>query len=171
MQKVIEKKSYSLRHFATLLLFVCIATISNAKGKEPRNNLGKTISELRQVFPNASYVRTETKGDFYTDGEDPSEGLSCFFYLKNNRVIEECMIIQSNDGFPKMVYDQWINTFSKYMSVAAFGDGVNHMCFSTFSMHIMFFAEYGKNTALLVYQAGGVNNGITYNDFMKKWSK
>lgn len=152
-------------------LFVSIATLCNAKSNEPGNNLGKTISELRQVFPNARYVRTEAKGDFYTDGEDPSEGLSCFFYLKNDRVIEECMIIQSNDGFPKMVYDQWINTFSKYMQVAAFGDGVNHMCFSTFSTHIMFFTEQDKNTALLVYQAGGVNNGVTYNDFMNKWSK
>ena len=158
------------RYYVTII-FVFITTLCSARGNEPGNNLGKTISELRQVFPNARYVRTEAKGDFYTDGEDPSEGLSCFFYLKNDRVIEECMIIQSNDGFPKMVYDQWINTFSKYMSVAAFGDGVNHMCFSTFSMHIMFFAEYGKNTALLVYQAGGVNNGITYNDFTNKWSK
>ena len=158
------------RYYVTII-FVFITTLCSARGNEPGNNHGKTISELLQVFPNARYVRTEVKGDFYTDGEDPSEGLSCFFYLKNNRVIEECMIIQSNDGFPKMVYDQWINTFSKYMSVAAFGDGVNHMCFSTFSMHIMFFAEYGKNTALLVYQAGGVNNGITYNDFMNKWSK
>lgn len=74
-------------------------------------------------------------------------------------------------GFPKMVYDRWINTFSKYMRVAAFGDGVNHMCFSTFSMHIMFFAEHGKNAALLLFQAGGINNGITYNDFMNKWSR
>lgn len=111
--------------------------LCSARGNEPGNNLGKTICELRQVFPNARYLRTEVNGDFYTDGEDPSEGLSCFFYLKNNRVIEECMIIQSNDGFPKMVYDAWINTFSKYMRVAAFGIGANHMCFSTFSMHIL----------------------------------
>lgn len=74
-------------------------------------------------------------------------------------------------GFPKMVYDRWINTFSKYMRVAAFWDGVNHMCFSTFSMHIMFFAEHGKNAALLLFQAGGINNGIAYNDFMNKWSR
>ena len=93
--------------------------LCSARDNEPGNNLGKTICELRQVFPNARYLRTEVNGDFYTDGEDPSEGLSCFFYLKNNRVIEECMIIQSNDGFPKMVYDAWINTFSKYMRVAA----------------------------------------------------
>ena len=58
-----------------------------------------------------------------------------------------------------------------YMRVAAFVDGVNHMCFPTFSMHIMFFAEHGKNAALLLFQAGGINNGITYNDFMNKWSR
>ena len=153
------------------LVFVFIGTFCSAKGDEPGNNLGKTIVELRQVFPKVSYVRTEAKGDFYTDGEDPSEGVSCFFYLKNNRVVEECMMVQSRDGFPKMVYDGWINTFSKFMQVAAFGVGVNHMCFSTFSMHIMFFTEHGGNTALLVYQAGGINNGVTYKDFMNKWSK
>ena len=108
------KRAKGVRFFVALL-FVFTATLCYARGDEPGNNLGKTISELRQVFPNAHYVRTEAKGDFYTDGEDTSEGLSCFFYLKNNRVIEECMIIQSNDGFPKMVYDRWIKTFSKYM--------------------------------------------------------
>ena len=90
-----------------IMLFACMTTLCSARDNEPGNNLGKTISELRQVFPNARYVRTEAKGDFYTDGEDPSEGLSCFFYLKNNRVVEECMIIQSNDGFPSRWCQQW----------------------------------------------------------------
>ena len=76
------KRAKGVRFFVALL-FVFTATLCYARGDEPGNNLGKTISELRQVFPNAHYVRTEAKGDFYTDGEDPSEGLSCFFYLRN----------------------------------------------------------------------------------------
>lgn len=159
-----------LRIFFTALLVTMFLSVK-AKTGEPGNNLGKTLIELRQVFPNVRYVRTEAKGDFYTDGEDPSEGICCFFYLNGNRVIEECMIVQSYDDFPQNVYNSWLNTFSKYISVSAFGNGVNHMCFSTFSTHIMFFSEQGKNTALLVYQAGGVNNGVTYNDFMNKWSR
>lgn len=135
---------------------------------EPKNNLGKTIIELRQLFPDVYYVRTEDKGDFYTDGEGE---ITNFFYLKNNRVVEEGMIIQSVDEFSSMFYIELIESFSNYAQTAAFRIGVNHMCFSTFSTHLMFFVEHGKNTVLLFYQEGGINNGITYNEFINKWNK
>ena len=162
-----------MRGFRVLatLFFASITMVCFARGNEPGNNLGKTLQELWLVFPNARYVSTDFNVDYYTDGEDPSEGVSCFFYWKNNRVVEEGMIVQSDDGFPKMTYDQFLNTFSKYLNVAAFSIGVNHMCFSTFSMHIMYFSEYGKNTFLLLYLAGGAENGITYSDFINTWSR
>ena len=53
------------RYYVTII-FVFITALCSARGNEPGNNLGKTISELRQVFPNARYVRTEAKGDFLT---------------------------------------------------------------------------------------------------------
>ena len=74
-----RKLSLLMGKFILTVFFACIATLCRAQSNEPRSNLGKTISELRQVFPNVRYMRTETKGDFYTGGEDPTEGLCCFF--------------------------------------------------------------------------------------------
>lgn len=168
MRTMKTKETYLRILFVVLL--ACMATICHAKDNEPGNNLGKTLSQLQQVFPHVRYERTESKGDFYSDGEDSSEGITCFFYLKNNRVVEEGMVVMSDDGFPKMVYDSWIKSFSKYMRYAAFGCGANHMCFSNFTMHIMYFPGQQQNTALLLYRAGGVNNGLTYNEFINLWS-
>ena len=69
----------NIASYYVTIISVFITTLCSARGNEPGNNLGKTISELRQVFPNARYVRTEAKGDFYTAREDPSEGLRSFF--------------------------------------------------------------------------------------------
>lgn len=71
-----EQRKLSLLWYRFILTMAlcCITMLCSARGNEPGNNLGKTICELRQVFPNARYLRTEVNGDFYTDGEDPSEG-------------------------------------------------------------------------------------------------
>lgn len=73
-----------MRGFRVLatLFFASITMVCFARGNEPGNNLGKTLQELWLVFPNARYVSTDFNVDYYTDGEDPSEGVSCFFYLK-----------------------------------------------------------------------------------------
>lgn len=159
--------------FKLLLIAILVMAFSivNARGIEPANNIGKNYSELKQKFPNLHYIRTGEKGDFYSDGEDASGGMCGFFYLKNNRVVEESLVVQTTDGFAKMFYDSLLEKFSKYLGVAGFACGVNHMCFSTFTTHIMFFNENGSFTTMLVYQAGGYETGVTGRDFFNKWSK
>lgn len=160
----------------SLLLFFCIeVSFAQNTKKEPNNNLGKLLSELRIVFPNVKYIRTDSKGDFYTDGEDPTEGIGCFFYFKNNKVIEECMIIKSSDGFPRMWFDKMVDTFITNYS-PGFGTSsynAKHWCYSSFQVHLMYFTENGENTAMIVYENGGYDTGVTgkeHNIFLIKTS-
>jgi hypothetical protein len=59
--------------------------------QEPGNNLGKSLSTMKQEFPELRYIKTDQKGEQYEDGY-PQDGIATFFYFRNNRVVEECMI-------------------------------------------------------------------------------
>ena len=98
-----------------LIVFIlAICDITAYAQDKPGNNLGKSLSIMRQEFPELRYIRTDEKGDFYEDGY-PEDGIAMFFYFRNSLVIEECMICESTDGFPKMWYDKmWESFASKY---------------------------------------------------------
>ena len=80
--------------FLVLLLLMPMA--SNAQ--EPKNNLGKTLSQLRQDFPNLRYVKARGGLIEYT-----SDGIT--FTFKNNKVVAESMGV---DGGGNFAYD-WFN--------------------------------------------------------------
>lgn len=156
------------------ILLTIIATISvvfgYAQNKEPGNNIGKSLIVMKQLFPELRYIKTDSKGVEYEDGY-PQDGIATFFYFKNDRVVEECMIVQSNDGFPRMWFNQMVDTFiTNYPP----GFGTNspnsyHWCYSTFQVHLLYVSERGTNTALLVYETGGYNTGVTGKDFFEKY--
>lgn len=45
-----RKLSLFMGKFILTVFFACIVTLCRAQSNEPRSNLGKTISELRQVL-------------------------------------------------------------------------------------------------------------------------
>ena len=154
-----------------LLLFVLSILPSFAQNNEPANNIGKSLSLMKQQFPELRYIETDSKGDKYEDGY-PQDGIAVFFYLKDNLVIEECMIIQSNDDFPRMWFDKMVDEFISNYSP---GFGVSnynskHWCYSTFQVHLIYVSENRKNTALIVYEKGGYETGITGKDFFEMYN-
>lgn len=89
-----------------------------------------------------------------------------FFLHKNGMVIEECMMVQSNDGFPQMWFTSMVNAFSNYPPKFKVDKrNVKHLCYSTFSVHIIYISEHDTNTAMIIYETGGWKTGITYEDF------
>lgn len=88
----------------TLMFFCC--NINTYAQNEPNCNIGKSLTQMKKDFPELRFTKTDTKGDQYMDGY-PQDGIGVFFYMKDDIVIEECMIVQSNDGFPRMWYDKW----------------------------------------------------------------
>ena len=151
--------------FATLIL-----ACAYAQTNEPGNNIERTLSQMKQLFPELRYTKTDSKGTQYEDGY-PQDGIATFFYFKDNKVIEECMIVQSNDGFPRMWFDKMVDSFVTNYPPGFGTSGYNakHWCYSTFSVHLIFVSENNINTAMIVYEAGGWKTGITGADFIKKY--
>lgn len=143
------------------LLMVLQPSISRAQIGEPGNNLGKSLFVMRQQFPELHYVKSDDKGDLYQDGYT-QDGIAVFFYFKDNKVIEECMICQTNDGFPRMWFDEMANSFSENYPFALKTNNVNTKCwrFSTFTIHLIYVSENGMNTALIIYEKGGYLSSI-----------
>lgn len=151
--------------YATIIL-ACVYAQTN----EPGNNIGNSLTYMKQKFPELRYIKTDIKGEQYEDGY-PQDGIATFFYFKDNKVIEECMIVQSDDGFPKMWYDKMVDTFITNYSYG-FGTSsryAKHWCFSTFQVHLIYVSEKGTNTALIVYEKGGYNTGVTGKEFYEKY--
>lgn len=127
---------------------------SNAQySNEPRNNLGKSLSRMIIDFPELRFIKTDSKGDEYEDGF-PEDGLATFFYFKDGFVIEECMICQSNDGFPLDWYNSLVNTFNKNYGLHLVTNTRYHKkySFSTFYINLIYVSESGSKTALIQYE-------------------
>lgn len=148
----------------TLILFS--VQVSFARSNEPATNIGTSLSEMKMKFPELRYIGTEEKGDEYEDGY-PEDGIGVFFYFKNNIVIEECMIVQSDDGFARQVFNSWVDgIYIKYPGLCSKSSyNAKHTLFSKFRLHIIFVAENGTNTALLIYEKGGWEDGINCGDY------
>ena len=140
--------------------------------QEPCNNIGKNLSAMKKEFPELRYLRTDEKGDFYEDGY-PEEGIAIFFYFRNNIVIEECMTVESDvgDGFTQMWYDSMVKAFQSKHSYAFSIDKTNrhHWCYSDFQIHLILNGKGDKTLAMIIYQKGGYNTGISRNSFYEKW--
>lgn len=159
-----------MKRFITTVFATLILICAHAQTNEPGNNIGRTLSQMKQLFPELRYTKTDSKGTQYEDGY-PQDGIATFFYFKDNKVIEECMIVQSNDGVPRMWFDKMVDSFVTNYPPGFGTSGYNakHWCYSTFSVHLIFVSENNINTAMIVYEAGGWKTGITGVDFFKKY--
>ena len=150
--------------------FLMLPFVANAQSNEPACNIGKSLSVMKQLFPELRYVKSDAKGDEYEDGY-PEDGTAIFFYFKDGKVIEECMIVQSNDGFARSWYNSMVDAMLKY----PYGFGTSsynakHWVYSIFTLHLIYVSENGTNTAMIIYEKGGYNTGVTGADFFKKYN-
>ena len=81
------------------------------------------------------------------------------------------MIVQSNDGFPRMWFDKMVDNFVTNYPPGFGTSGYNakHWCYSTFTVHLIFVSVDNINTAMIVYEAGGWKTGVTGADFFNKY--
>jgi hypothetical protein len=135
--------------FFVVLIFTYISTYA----QEPGCNIGSSLYSMKQKFPELRYIKTDTKGDEYEDGY-PQDGIAIFFYFMDNYVIEECMICQSNDGFPLEWYNSMVTAFNRNYHNALGKDTqyFKQYVFSFFNVNLIYVSEDGKNTAMIVYE-------------------
>lgn len=87
-----------------LVLLLLIPMVSNEQ--EPKNNLGKSLGQLRQNFPNLRYVETRDGLTEYT-----SDGVT--FTFKNNKVVAESMGVDEGRSFGYEWFNAMMKSFEK----------------------------------------------------------
>lgn len=134
-----------------ITLFLCV-TFNAYTYDSPGNNLGKNLYTMKQEFPELRYLGTDASGDRYQDGYT-EEGISFYFLLRNNAVVEECIICDSNDGFSQMWFSEmWKSFASKWPYSVKVNKPFSKMFdFSTFKILMTFSSENGINRATILY--------------------
>lgn len=134
-----------------LFLFLFCALCSYAQNK-PGNNLGKSLYVMKQEFPELRYLGSDDAGDRYQDGYT-EDGISLFFLLKNNAVVEECMICDSYDGFSQMWFNEmWQSFSSKWPYSVKINKPYSKVFdFGTFKILMTYKSDRGVNSATILY--------------------
>ena len=110
-----------------LLLGLC------ALGQEPRNNLGKTISQMSQKFPGMVYDGYSEGRSVYKYGEEMA------FYFKDGRCVEESMTVKGYGSYPKDWFNAMVNAFleTNYLDYSISKETALFM-YSSFHIFIMY---------------------------------
>lgn len=140
-----------MKKLLTIFMLIVIAISAYAQDK-PGNNLGKSLYVMKQEFPELRYLSSDENGDRYQDGYT-EDGISMFFRIRNNSVVEECMICDSDDGFSKMWFDELWKSFStKWPYSVKVNKPYSKMFdFGSFKILMTFSQERGTNRALILY--------------------
>lgn len=140
-----------MKKLLPIFMLIVIAISAHAQDK-PGNNLGKSLYVMKQEFPELRYLGSDENGDRYQDGYT-EEGISMFFRIRNNSVVEECMICDSDDGFSKMWFDELWKSFSaKWPYSVKVNKPYSKMFdFGSFKILMTFSQERGSNRALILY--------------------
>lgn len=140
-----------MKKLLTIFMLIVIAISAYAQDK-PGNNLGKSLYVMKQEFPELRYLGSDENGDRYQDGYT-EDGISMFFRIRNNSVVEECMICDSDDGFSKMWFDELWKSFSmKWPYYVKVNKPYSKMFdFGSFKILMTFSQERGTNRALILY--------------------
>lgn len=136
-----------------IAIFISLISVCAAYAQDmPGNNLGKSLYTMKQEFPEIRYLGTDASGDRYQDGYT-EEGISFYFLLRNNAVVEECIICDSNDGFSQMWFSEmWKSFASKWPYSVKVNKPFSKMFdFSTFKILMTFSSENGINRATILY--------------------
>lgn len=140
-----------MKKLLIIFMLIVIAISAYAQDK-PGNNLGKSLYVMKQEFPELRYLSSDENGDRYQDGYT-EDGISMFFRIRNNSVVEECMICDSDDGFSKMWFDELWKSFStKWPYSVKVNKPYSKMFdFGSFKILMTFSQERGTNRALILY--------------------
>ena len=143
-----------MKKFLCLIIFLFGICIPAIKAAEPGTNVGTSLASLRQVFPNLKFIKSDYLGDHYHDGENPTEGFNCMFIVKNNKVVEECMMVQDTNGFP---LQWWRTVCDKFYNDRQWKDvdpkpGHYKFYYSYFTIDLIYIEEGRLNTAMVVYK-------------------
>lgn len=137
----------TIEHFFAVLC--CLFITITAHAAEPQNNLGRSFNYMMSEWQDLRFINNNNGREVWGVTE---EGNSFIFTFENGVVVEECMMIESNDGFAREWYNAMLQSFQKtsYRSLTRISDGYTFH-YSYFDIKVMYFSDYTGNTAMLLY--------------------
>lgn len=137
----------TIKHFFAVLC--CLFITITAYAAEPQNNLGRSFNYMMSEWQDLRFINNNNGREVWGVTE---EGNSFIFTFENGVVVEECMMIESNDGFAREWYNAMLQSFQKtsYRSLTRTSDGYTFH-YSYFDIKVMYFSDYTGNTAMLLY--------------------
>ena len=137
----------TIEHFFAVLC--CLFITITAHAAEPQNNLGRSFNYMMSEWQDLRFIKNNNGREVWGVTE---EGNSFIFTFENGVVVEECMMIESNDGFAREWYNAMLQSFQKtsYRSLTRISDGYTFH-YSYFDIKVMYFSDYTGNTAMLLY--------------------
>ena len=102
----------TIKHFFAVLC--CLFITITAYAAEPQNNLGRSFNYMMSEWQDLRFINNNNGREVWGVTE---EGNSFIFTFENGVVVEECMMIESNDGFAENGTMQCCNLFRKQVTV------------------------------------------------------
>lgn len=139
------------------LLFFVIAVCLNCYSQTPGNNLGKSLSQIKQSFPNLVYLHQKNGYDCYKSAGDDDD-FTCFTFDNNKLVGEYTYIFDyMSDRYITDLYNSLYKSFSKTNARQKRSrSGTYDITFFYYSDFIVKIANYG-NQLQLFYELKGYN--------------
>lgn len=92
---------------STLGLLCCCPL--NIVAQEPGNNLGKSYYQCYKEWGGSMYyIGNSEKGNEYIIHSD---GMDIYFTFRNDRLVDELLLVASRNGFARQCYDNFRGTF------------------------------------------------------------
>ena len=143
------------------VLIILLVTLSSF-AQEPGNNLGNSIAQIKQNFPNLVYSRINKGYEVYKSKGEDKDFTS--FYFNNGRLVSEETFIfddTSNGNYITHLYSSLIlklSNFNGKVKRRKYSD--SDITFFYFSNFIIKVANYGNQLQIL-YELKGYNINIT----------
>lgn len=137
------------------LLIIFLGSINvYAQHDEPVSNVGRTLNEVKQEFPNLLFFGNDKDGEEYISKDLDGGDVSFHFVSKNGIIVKEFLKSQDKDGFSVMMFNQFCNTFiGKYKWALQNNTATHkHFVFTRYTLDISLTEENGMDTMLFMYK-------------------
>ena len=105
--------------------------------QEPANNLGKTLTELKQKFPDLTPCGQYGGANSYT-----SSSANMLFSIKKNMVITEFAVLECEKGFERDMYYAIVNRFLEEKAHKSYLEGNDGKSISIFYSYFYIYLSY-----------------------------
>lgn len=133
------------KKISIIICFLFIAIYGQAA--EPQNNLGRSFRSMKSEWQDLRYIKQRDGRSIWGVKDEVA---TFIFGFVNETVVEEHMLVESNNGFAQEWYEAMLNSFLKTecSSITRTSNGYTFH-YSYFHINITYSSDYSGETALI----------------------